>query len=219
VEYNNRIWLISGMDVWSSQDGVSWTCATDSAFDPKRGPSAVVKDNKMWLLGGWSIETDFESWYSTDGAHWVEASATTAPWGRKSHASVVHNDRMWVLGGYLPSGFCNDVWSSAGFGGIGDAPVVGRMGPVCRLECNPNPVGRSTRITYSLPGETDVALAVYNAAGEIVTLLVKNRQRPGDYTVRWDVNGMSGARLPAGTYFCRIEAGEYVATRKMVTTE
>jgi len=64
-----------------------------------------------------------------------------------------------------------------------------------------------------------VTLIVYNSAGRAVTTLVRGRQKPGRYTVRWDVSGVPASRLPAGTYFCRLEAGEYTATRKMVKTE
>lgn len=94
----------------------------------------------------------------------------------------------------------------------------------CRLDfglqqCCPNPFGRRTRISYSLPQESDVALRIYNSAGRVVTTLSNGRQRPGRYEVSWDVSGVPTARLPCGTYFCRLEAGEFTATRKMVKTE
>jgi hypothetical protein len=83
----------------------------------------------------------------------------------------------------------------------------------------PNPFSRQTAIRYNLPKECDVALRVYNSTGRVVTTLVSGKQRPGRYTVRWDMTGVSRSRLPNGTYFCRLEAGEFTATRKMVKTE
>jgi hypothetical protein len=83
----------------------------------------------------------------------------------------------------------------------------------------PNPFGRKMTISYSLARESDVALRVYNSVGRAVTTLADGRQRPGRYTVSWDVSGVPAAKLPCGTYFCRLEAGEHTATRKMVKYE
>jgi len=83
----------------------------------------------------------------------------------------------------------------------------------------PNPFGRQTAIRYALPYESDVALRVYNTAGRVVTTLVCGRQKAGRYRASWDISGVPAGRLPCGTYFCRLEAGEFTATRKMVKTE
>ena len=61
-----------------------------------------------------------------------------------------------------------------------------------------------------------MSLKVYNSAGREVTALVTSRQAAGRYTVSWDVTRVPASRLPCGTYFCRLEAGEFTATTKMV---
>ena len=86
-------------------------------------------------------------------------------------------------------------------------------------QVTPNPFGRRTAIRYGLPQASDVALRVYNSVGRVVTTLVQTRQSAGWYTVSWDISGVSAARLPCGTYFCRLEAGEFTATRKMVKSK
>jgi hypothetical protein len=83
----------------------------------------------------------------------------------------------------------------------------------------PNPFGARTAFRYSLPKESDVALRVYNSVGRVVTTLVQTKQSAGRYAVSWDVSGVPATRLPCGTYFCRLEAGEFAATRKMVKSE
>jgi hypothetical protein len=83
----------------------------------------------------------------------------------------------------------------------------------------PNPFGRLTAIRYSLPQESDVVLRVYDPAGRTVATLVQARQRPGRYTVTWNVSGVPASTLPLGTYFYRLEAGEFTATRKLVKLE
>ena len=84
---------------------------------------------------------------------------------------------------------------------------------------SPSPFICRTTIRYSLPRECDVALRVYNSVGRVVTTLVQAKQNAGWYVVSWDVSGVPAAKLPCGTYFCRLQAGGYTATRKMVKSE
>jgi len=86
-------------------------------------------------------------------------------------------------------------------------------------QVTPNPFGRRAAVRYSLPRESDVALRVYNSVGRVVTTLVSGRQKPGAYSVSWNVSKVPATELPCGTYFCRLEAGEFTATRKMVKSE
>jgi hypothetical protein len=86
-------------------------------------------------------------------------------------------------------------------------------------QATPNPFGHRAVVRYSLPTESDVALRVYNSVGRAVTTLVQAKQNAGRYAVTWDVSGVPAGKLPCGTYFCRLEAGEFTATRKMVKSE
>ncbi len=83
----------------------------------------------------------------------------------------------------------------------------------------PNPFSRRTTIRYSLPQETDVNLSVLDVTGRVVRTLVQEKQKPGVYKATWDVGGVPQKRLPKGVYFCRLVAGDYTATRKMVKLE
>jgi flagellar hook assembly protein FlgD len=56
-----------------------------------------------------------------------------------------------------------------------------------------------------------VNLSVYNIAGQLVKTLVNERKNTGFYSVHWEASGVG-----SGLYFYRIEAGEYVETRKCV---
>ena len=81
-----------------------------------------------------------------------------------------------------------------------------------RLDQNyPNPFNPSTRIIYSLAQKSPVTLKLFNAIGEEVATLVKGVQESGTQSVYFD-----GAGLPSGVYLYRLEAGDFVATRRLV---
>ena len=95
-------------------------------------------------------------------------------------------------------------------------PVTGKrnnQSPVrLALEQNyPNPFNPSTRISYSIPHASDVSLIVYDLLGREVARLVQGTKPPGDYSVTWNA-----ANVPSGVYYCRLVAGSFVETKKMV---
>jgi len=80
----------------------------------------------------------------------------------------------------------------------------------------PNPFNPDTRITYDLPSESLVRLAVYDLLGRQVRSLATGQQQPGTYTAIWDARDDAGARVSSGIYICRLDAGENAFTMKMV---
>ena len=75
----------------------------------------------------------------------------------------------------------------------------------------PNPFNPSTTIAFDLPKSSDVTLKIFNILGEEVTILVSNRLSAGSYSYEWDASN-----LASGVYLYRLQAGDYVKTRKMV---
>jgi subtilisin family serine protease len=75
----------------------------------------------------------------------------------------------------------------------------------------PNPFNPTTTMSYQLSANSFVTLKVFDILGREVATLVNEVQRPGIYRVNWDASS-----LPSGVYFCRMHAGEFVATRKAV---
>ncbi len=75
----------------------------------------------------------------------------------------------------------------------------------------PNPFNPVTKISYALPSAATVDLKVYNVLGQLITTLVNEEKPAGFYEV--DFNA---ADLPSGVYMYRIQAGDYVETKKML---
>jgi hypothetical protein len=81
-----------------------------------------------------------------------------------------------------------------------------------RLERNyPNPFNSSTVIKYSIPTEGLVTLDIFNAIGEKVATLVEEVKEAGNYTVEFNATN-----LPSGIYFYRIQANDFIDTKKMI---
>jgi len=85
----------------------------------------------------------------------------------------------------------------------------------------PNPfkavgLNPQTEIVYSLPAAAAVKLSIYNLLGHEVAILANAWQTPGVKKVIWDGRDKQGNRVNTGLYFYRLEAGAFVATRKMV---
>ncbi len=86
------------------------------------------------------------------------------------------------------------------------------MATVFSLERNyPHPFGINTMIEFSLPRSGYVTLKVYNTLGEYVATLVSENLLVGRHTAEW-----SATDLPNGVYFYRLQAGEFLQTKKLV---
>jgi len=75
----------------------------------------------------------------------------------------------------------------------------------------PNPFNPSTTIRYSLPHRSHTVLTVYNTLGQKVAELVNGEVEAGYHDVTFN-----GKNLASGIYFYRLQAGEFVQTKKLV---
>ena len=80
----------------------------------------------------------------------------------------------------------------------------------------PNPFNPLCTIRYDIPRAGRVSLRVFDVNGSLVRTLVSAWREPGVYSEVWDGRDDSGKQLPSGVYFYRLEAGDFVATHKLV---
>ena len=80
----------------------------------------------------------------------------------------------------------------------------------------PNPFNPSTTLTFELPQERQVHLAIYALDGTRVRTLVEGMREAGHHEISWDGRDETGRSVAAGTYFARVSTGDFNQIRKMV---
>lgn len=75
----------------------------------------------------------------------------------------------------------------------------------------PNPFNPSTEIRFNISEESNVKLVVFDILGNEVNILVNEIKQAGKYSVQLD-----GSLLPSGVYYYRIQANNFVATKKLL---
>jgi len=75
----------------------------------------------------------------------------------------------------------------------------------------PNPFNPSTKIRFSLPKSGFVTLKIYNLLGKELETLVKEYKQASDYEVNWNAKNQ-----PSGIYLYRLQAGEFIETKKLI---
>jgi uncharacterized Ntn-hydrolase superfamily protein len=76
---------------------------------------------------------------------------------------------------------------------------------------SPNPFNPVTSIQYAVGSKQFVILKIYDVLGNEVATLVSKEQDPGVYEILFDASSLS-----SGIYFCKLQAGEFVDTKKMI---
>jgi len=97
IVFREQILAISGTgQVWSSKNAKDWMPIARDMPWAGGGSSALVFDEKVWILGGINRN---DAWSSADGKKWV-SEFSAAPWSKRStEYSVVFKDKLWLFSG------------------------------------------------------------------------------------------------------------------------
>ncbi len=79
------------------------------------------------------------------------------------------------------------------------------------MQNTPNPFNPSTEIRYSIPGQSQVQLDVYNLIGHKIATLVDEHQVAGSYAVNFD-----GSQRGSGVYLYRLQTENFSETKRML---
>ena len=95
---------------------------------------------------------------------------------------------------------------------IGIQPISNNVPSGYQLMQNyPNPFNPTTKIRFALPVSGFATLKLYDAAGKEVAKLLSQQVTAGTFEYELKANN-----LPSGVYFYRLDAGNFVDTKKMV---
>lgn len=95
---------------------------------------------------------------------------------------------------------------------IGITPVSTNVPSDYSLEQNyPNPFNPVTVIRFNVKSQALVKITVFDIQGRVVEILANEKLSPGTYEVDFDASHLS-----SGTYFYRLNAGEFSETKKMI---
>lgn len=128
-----------------------------------------------------------------------------------------------TLGQLAPTGISEEsgttlyagFWKSGWWSIITDAEVLDAVRNEL-FQNYPNPFNPTTTIKYTMAGEGNVVLVVYNVTGQRVRTLVNESKPAGTYTAVWDGRNDGGRSVATGIYFYRLRAGSFSEVRKMI---
>ena len=80
----------------------------------------------------------------------------------------------------------------------------------------PNPFNPITTLQYELPEDLFVNVTVYDMLGNVVNNLINANQSSGYKSIQWNATNNQGEPVSAGVYLYKIQAGDFVDTKKMI---
>jgi len=80
----------------------------------------------------------------------------------------------------------------------------------------PNPSRAPLQLDFTLPRETLVRLAIFDATGRRVRALLGGVRPAGEQSVPWDLRDDQGAAVRPGVYFARLDAEGRALVRKLI---
>ena len=135
--------------------------------------------------------------------------------GRYGNGKVVH----WNMGGQKIGA---DIWSAEvrtllrniasyaqGVSSVDEHASIPRA--TALWQNYPNPFNPTTQIRFQIPRSSDVSLKVFDVLGREVTALINERLEAGSHESTFDASG-----LASGVYFYRLQAGEFVQTKRLL---
>ena len=84
----------------------------------------------------------------------------------------------------------------------------------------PNPFNPTTTFSYSLTGESKVALKLFNIKGQKIKTLINENQTAGIHQIIWDGTDDHGKKVSTGIYFSHFDASDeghdYTSVKKII---
>ncbi|MDR3627100.1 MAG: T9SS type A sorting domain-containing protein [Ignavibacteriaceae bacterium] len=199
--------LFNGSNSWDNTVNDYMTMSFDGVQvkfygvkDPAHGIGAVSLDN--------GVETNIDFYSSSRAGNQLLWTSPILNEGE-------HNFKLRVTGTRNP-GSSNtyvvvdraDITDTSGITGVQSSKSLSKN--YCLYQNYPNPFNPSTKIGYTIPGACHVTIKIYDVLGREISTLLNNQQTAGYHEIKFD-----GSKFSSGIYFFRLQAGDFVSSKKM----
>ncbi len=212
--------IISDCIIWNNNDDLNFTLVSSSTLvifsDIKDGDYISATGNKS--NDPLFVDCPFGSYYLSNLKSGQNQQSPCVDSGSLLAAVLNLNDRTT----------CTDQTSDEGQVDMGfhykvnhqttaQQDLVAEIPETFGLEQNyPNPFNPVTTVDYQLPKSSEVVLRIYSISGQVIKLLVDEKQQAGRYAIQWDGKDDRGLPVASGVYVYCLSAGDFVQVRKMI---
>ncbi len=198
VNGNNIFSGTAGNGVYvSTNNGITWT---QTALNNRNVQALIANGNNIFAgTNGYGVYMSLDN-----GTNWAQRSeGLVDPW----------TTSFCILNNYIFAGTINNTVFRRPLNElIGIKPISEHEPSSYKLSQNyPNPFNPTTKLKFEIPKSGFVKLSVYDALGKKTETLVNEYLQSGVYEISFNAD-----KYTSGVYFYRIEAGEYIDSKKMV---
>ncbi len=193
IIFSNNFGLTwNNIQVYDFQNNIVRTIQSISFIDENKG-WICIDDGRIYKTNDGGFTWTEDSRLAGIGIYDIKFLNAELGWGVGSGGSIIHHNRSVNainenLQEKAPNGYT--------------------------LQQNyPNPFNPSTSIQYAISSTQFVTLKVYDLLGREVATLVKEEKTAGSYNVEFR---MQNLELSSGIYFYKLQAGEFVESKKMI---
>ena len=229
-EYDASNNMLSDLfEYWNGQ----WVNSWRDTFTYGASGNMLTELSEEWSNGQWVNTSRYTLTYDAQGnmlsdvyerwlGSWVNSSRSTFTYDAHGNLTSFSYD-TWLNSSWTPTGgdfgvidSAGNVYTYSGYNFTFTRKLIiteSRKVPASySLSQNyPNPFNPSTTIKYELPRASHVVFKVFNTLGQEVETLVDEAQEPGYKSVKFD-----GSRLSSGVYFYRLQAGDFVQSKRLL---
>jgi len=216
----NDIWLIK-----TDSNGDSLWTKTFGGSSDDTGYSVQQTTDNGYIIAGWTYSYgngNLDAWLIKTDSN--GDSLWTKTFGGNGWDYGVSIQKTFD-GGYIFTGATysygngeSDVWLiKTDSDGVVEIASTFNLPATYNIHQNyPNPFNPVTTLRYDLPEQANVNIIIYDMLGRQVRTLLNQTQDAGYRSVIWNATNDYGNPVSAGVYLYKIQAGEFVQTKKMV---
>lgn len=160
----------------------------------------------------WKLDLDQLTWQQ------VSCTGITIP-GRRGAAAAYSaaGQEIVFFGGDQPYA---SYFGETGILALDSTTAIHFSGETCAVQpsitVSGNPFRSPLHINVFLPQAENARLKIHDVAGRAVRTLLDEVEGPGNYILQWDGMDQNNQRVPAGTYFLRLQIDGAPVTEKVV---